>query len=85
MVKMKKNNCDLVIICGGVAGLTLAKILSDKGVDVHLVEPYAPKPFKSTEASGGFAFFLHAPHDVFQHNNGIINHQTNGKHKRQQR
>lgn len=52
MVKMKKNTCDIAIIGAGVAGLTLAGILADRGVRVHLVEPYPPKPFKDTDITG---------------------------------
>lgn len=52
MVKMKKSMCDLVIVGAGIAGLTLAKILSDKGASIHIIEPRPPKPFKKTSVSG---------------------------------
>lgn len=52
MVKMKKSICDIVIVGGGIAGLTLAKLLSDQGVDIHLIEPKPPKSFKDTPTTG---------------------------------
>jgi len=50
MVKEQKKS-DILIIGGGVAGLTLAKLLGDQGMNVHLVEPRPPAPFKDTSAS----------------------------------
>ncbi len=42
---------DVLIVGGGVAGLTLAILLAKCGVSVHVVEPYPPKPLLDTERS----------------------------------
>ena len=51
MSKEKNYSGDLLIIGGGVAGLTLTKILGQEGIEIHIVEPYPPKNFDKTEAS----------------------------------
>lgn len=55
MAKAEKRTefqADLIIVGGGVAGLTLTKLMGDFGLHVHLVEPYPPKAFSDTSASG---------------------------------
>jgi 2-octaprenyl-6-methoxyphenol hydroxylase len=49
---MITKQTDIVIIGGGVAGLTLAALLGGAGLDVALVDPAPPTPMKKTEASG---------------------------------
>ncbi len=51
MSKTQKYRAEILIIGGGVAGLTLAKLLAQGGVKLHLVEPYPPKAFKDTEVT----------------------------------
>lgn len=43
---------DILIIGGGIAGLTLALLLARGGVETTLVEPYPPAPLKDTKPSG---------------------------------
>lgn len=43
---------DILIIGGGIAGLTLASLLADLGIDICLVEPFPPKAFKDTAPTG---------------------------------
>lgn len=43
---------DIAIVGGGVAGLSLALLLADKGLYVTLAEPYPPEPFKNITPSG---------------------------------
>lgn len=52
MPNKKSQRADMIIVGGGVAGLTLALLLGDLGVSVHLIEPYPPKPLKDTKPSG---------------------------------
>ena len=52
MAKTKKNTSDMVIVGGGVAGLTLATLLSGIGMQIHLIEPHPPEPFSTTDVSG---------------------------------
>ncbi|MGN7438176.1 MAG: FAD-dependent monooxygenase [Alcanivorax sp.] len=52
MVKMKKSICDIVIVGGGIAGLTLTKLLSDQGVNIHLIEPRPPAALNDTSTTG---------------------------------
>ncbi len=51
MSRTKKYSADLLIIGGGVAGLTLAKILGDQGLDIHIVEPLPPANLKDTDST----------------------------------
>lgn len=51
MSEDKKYSADLLIIGGGVAGLTLGVLLGRTGLNVHIVEPFPPKPFSGTDAS----------------------------------
>ncbi len=51
MSKEKIYSADLLIIGGGVAGLALAKLLGQEGLNIHLVEPKSPKPLKDTPLS----------------------------------
>ncbi|MCB1562856.1 MAG: FAD-dependent monooxygenase [Alphaproteobacteria bacterium] len=43
---------DILIIGGGIAGLTLAALLGRSGIAVRLVEGFPPKPLKDTAPSG---------------------------------
>jgi 2-octaprenyl-6-methoxyphenol hydroxylase len=43
---------DILIIGGGIAGLTLAALLGRSGISAHLVEGFPPKPLKDTAPSG---------------------------------
>lgn len=49
---MSKGQTDIVIIGGGLAGLSLAAVLGQSGLSVVLAEPYPPKAFKDTETTG---------------------------------
>lgn len=49
---MPARQTDIVIIGGGVAGLTLAALLGGAGIDVAVVDPHKPAPLKKTVASG---------------------------------
>lgn len=51
MSNTKKYSPDLLIIGGGVAGLTLTKILADQGLNIHLVEPQPPARLSDTDSS----------------------------------
>lgn len=51
-MSVKTHRTDILIIGGGVAGLTLATLLGAQGMDIHLVEPFAPPPVKDVEANG---------------------------------
>ena len=46
------HKTDVVIIGGGIAGLTLAAILGRAGIGVHLVEPFPPPALKDVKPSG---------------------------------
>ena len=43
---------DILIVGGGVGGLTLAVLLADVGISVDLIEPYPPEPLKKTKITG---------------------------------
>lgn len=43
---------DILIAGGGIAGLTLAKLLADIGLQVDLIEPYPPKTVSKTPLTG---------------------------------
>ncbi|MGH1375775.1 MAG: FAD-dependent monooxygenase [Alphaproteobacteria bacterium] len=47
----QKYRADILIIGGGVAGLSLAMLLGKSGVKVHLVEPFPPKSLSETPIS----------------------------------
>ena len=49
---MSTNKADILISGGGIAGLTLALLLSDIGLTIHVLEPFPPKPFKETKPTG---------------------------------
>lgn len=42
---------DILITGGGIAGLTLALLLADLGVEISLVEPFPPAPLAKTKPS----------------------------------
>ncbi len=54
MVLKRSGTCksNILIIGGGIAGLTLAAILGSTGLSVHIVDPSAPAPLKKTPPSG---------------------------------
>jgi len=47
----QKYSADLLIVGGGVAGLTLSVLLARAGLNVHVVEPYPPCNFEQAKAS----------------------------------
>ncbi|MGH1403465.1 MAG: FAD-dependent monooxygenase [Alphaproteobacteria bacterium] len=51
MSKEKIYSADLLIIGGGVAGLTLAKLLGKEGLNIHIVEQKPPLPLSKTQLS----------------------------------
>lgn len=48
MSDTEKYRAEILIIGGGIAGLTLALLLGREGVPVHIVEPHPPKPLNET-------------------------------------
>lgn len=52
MTKSKKYTADILISGAGIAGLTLAKLLADKGLCVHIIEPNKPATEKDTPVTG---------------------------------
>ncbi|MFN3700278.1 MAG: FAD-dependent monooxygenase [Alphaproteobacteria bacterium] len=53
MTKTKNLTGDLIVCGGGIAGLTFAVLMADLGLDVHLIEPIAPKTSKAPKAPSG--------------------------------
>ncbi len=51
-MSQKAHSADITIIGGGIAGLTLAALLGDMDINVHLVEPFPPPPIKDLKPSG---------------------------------
>lgn len=51
MSKTQKYSADVLISGGGIAGLTLAALLGQSGVRVHIIEPAPPQPLNETERS----------------------------------
>ena len=51
MTDTKKYRADVLINGGGIAGLTLAALLGDQHVNVHVVESYPPEAFTNTQTS----------------------------------
>jgi len=49
---MAARQTQVLIIGGGVAGLTLAALLGDAGLNICVVEPYKPDTFKKTKLTG---------------------------------
>jgi 2-octaprenyl-6-methoxyphenol hydroxylase len=52
MAKQKNIQTDILISGGGIAGLTLALLLSEAGVQCAVIDPFPPAPLKDTEISG---------------------------------
>ncbi len=52
MSKTQKYSADIMIVGGGAAGLACAVLLGQKGLNVHVTEPYPPKSLKETDPSG---------------------------------
>lgn len=69
MTKAEKNKevqGDLIVVGGGVAGLTLAKLMGNIGLHVHLVEPYPPEAFSDTQASGRTVALMQASLNILK-------------------
>lgn len=49
---MAQKQTDIVILGGGAGGLSLAAILGSAGLNITVVDPHKPAPFKKTMASG---------------------------------
>ncbi len=51
---MTSKTCqtDILIAGGGIAGLTLAALLGNAGINVHIIDKFPPQPFKKTKPSG---------------------------------
>lgn len=49
---MSQKQMDIVIIGGGIAGLSLAALLGDAGLSVVLVEPYKPQSLQDVKPYG---------------------------------
>lgn len=49
---MAARQIDIVIIGGGIGGLTLAALLGQAGLKITIVDPHKPAPFKKTENTG---------------------------------
>lgn len=60
----QKYRADILIIGGGVAGLTLAILLGKAGVKVHIVEPFPPKSFSDTPISSRTVALMHSSLNV---------------------
>lgn len=54
-----KYRSDIIIVGGGVAGLTLAVLLGKIGVQVSLIEPRPPKPLSQTDISSRTVALMH--------------------------
>lgn len=52
MAKNKSETADCIISGGGIAGLTLALLLENHGLNVHLLDPYPPKPNEDIMPTG---------------------------------
>lgn len=49
--KTKIAKADVIISGGGVAGLALAALLGQAGLDIHIIDPAPPQPLKDTVPS----------------------------------
>ena len=49
--KTKIAKADVIISGGGVAGLALAALLGQAGLDIHVIDPAPPQPLKDTAPS----------------------------------
>lgn len=52
MSKTQKYSADVLIVGGGAAGLACAVLLGQKGLNVHIAEPFPPLSLKDTDTSG---------------------------------
>lgn len=52
MSKTQKYSADILIIGGGAAGLLCGVLLGQKGLSVHIAEPFPPSRLKETDPSG---------------------------------
>lgn len=59
-------NKDIIISGGGIAGLVLAILLANKGKNVALIEPHAPKPLSKTKPSGRSLALLSSSLDLIK-------------------
>ncbi len=63
---MTARQTDIVIIGGGLGGLTLAALLGQAGLVIAVVDPHKPAPFKKTENTGRTVALMQASVNILK-------------------